>query len=180
MANIEHLLDDIRKNKYCVDMKETFCNALNEANANAEKIESTVKKIKNEITSVNANAEIIDARGGKETLSERLNEFDEQLDTIARKTKGYININSYYCLNPNCNGECGCIKGDGVHDDTSGIKKAISDIKNVYNTLKWNGNYNTLAFPNGEYRITSQIKVPYFIHFKSLGNVVFLCEVPND
>ena len=37
MANIEHLLDDIRKNKYCVDMKETFCNALNEANANAEK-----------------------------------------------------------------------------------------------------------------------------------------------
>ena len=52
MANIEHLLDDIRKNKYCVDMKETFCNALNEANANAKEIESTVKKIKNEITSI--------------------------------------------------------------------------------------------------------------------------------
>ena len=113
-------------------------------------------------------------------LSNDIKTINSQLDTIARKTKGYININSYYCLNPNCNGECGCIKGNGVHDDTSGIKKAISDIKNVYNTLKWNGNYNTLAFPNGEYRITSQIKVPYFIHFKSLGNVVFLCEVPND
>ena len=113
-------------------------------------------------------------------LSNDIKTINSQLDTIARKTKGYININSYYCLNPNCNGECGCIKGDGVHDDTSGIKKAISDVKNVYNTLKWNGNYNTLAFPNGEYRITSQIKVPYFIHFKSLGNVVFLCEVPND
>ena len=85
MANIKHLLDDIRKNKYCVDMKETFCNALNEANANAEEIESTVKKIKNEITSVNANAEIIDARGGKETLGERLNEFDAQLDKIETK-----------------------------------------------------------------------------------------------
>ena len=84
MANIEHLLDDIRKNKYCVDMKETFCNALNEANANAKEIESTVKKIKNEITSVNATAEVIDARGDKETLGERLNEFGSQLDTIEK------------------------------------------------------------------------------------------------
>ena len=68
MANIEHLLDDIRKNKYCVDMKETFCNALNEANANAEEIESNVKKIKDEIISINANAELIDARCGEENL----------------------------------------------------------------------------------------------------------------
>ena len=133
-----------------------------------------------------SNIEIVDARIDNitgviyNTIGERISSVSEQLDTIARKTKGYININSYYCLKPNCKGECGCIKGDGVHDDTSGIKKAISDIKNAYNTLKWNGNYNTLAFPNGEYRITSQIKVPYFIHFKSLGNVVFLCEVPND
>ena len=80
MANIEHLLDDIRKDKYCVEMRETFCNALIETNKAAEEMESTVKKIKNEITSVNATAEVIDARGGKETLGGRLNEFDEQLD----------------------------------------------------------------------------------------------------
>ena len=80
MANIEHLLDDIRKDKYCQEMRETFCNALIETNKAAEEMESTVKKIKNEITSVNAAAEVIDARGGKETLGGRLNEFDEQLD----------------------------------------------------------------------------------------------------
>ena len=80
MANIEHLLDDIRKDKYCQEMRETFCNALIETNKAAEEMESTVKKIKNEITSVNATAEVIDARGGKETLGGRLNEFDEQLD----------------------------------------------------------------------------------------------------
>ena len=74
MANIEHLLDDIRKDKYCHEMRETFCNALTETHKAAEEMESTVKKIKNEITSVNATAEVIDARGGKETLGERLNE----------------------------------------------------------------------------------------------------------
>ena len=84
MANIKHLLDDIRKDKYCQEMRETFCNALIETNKAAEEMESTVKKIKNEIASVNATAEVIDARGGKETLGERLNEFDEQLDTSVK------------------------------------------------------------------------------------------------
>ena len=84
MANIEHLLDDIRKDKYCQEMRETFCNALIETNKAAEEMESTVKKIKNEITSVNATAEVIDARGGKETLGERLNEFNKQLDTSVK------------------------------------------------------------------------------------------------
>ena len=82
MANIEHLLDDIRKNKYCVDMKETFCNALNETNANAEKIESNVKKIKDEIININANAEIIDARCGEENLGNFNRKISSQLDTI--------------------------------------------------------------------------------------------------
>ena len=81
MANIEHLLDDIRKNKYCVDMKETFCNALNEANANAEEIESNVKKIKDEIISINANAEIIDARCGEENLGDFNRKLSSQLDS---------------------------------------------------------------------------------------------------
>ena len=85
MANIEHLLDDIRKNKYCVDMKETFCNALNEANANAEGIESNVKKIKDEIISINANAEIIDARCGEENLGDFNRKLSSQLDTILQQ-----------------------------------------------------------------------------------------------
>ena len=92
MADIEHLLDDIRKDKYCQEMRETFCNALIETNKAAEEMESTVKKIKDEIISVNATAEVIDARGGKETLGERLNDFDEQLDT---NTKGSISPISF-------------------------------------------------------------------------------------
>ena len=114
MANIEHLLNDIRKDKYCVDMKETFCNALNEANANAEAMEATVKKIKNEITSVNATAEVIDARGGKETLGERLNEFDKQLDNI-KKQVIYTN-NPPKGLNP--------LIGNGS-DETEKLNKII-------------------------------------------------------
>ena len=81
MADIKHLLDDIRKDKYCQEMRETFCNALIETNKAAEEIESTVKKIKNEITSVNANAEVIDARCGEENLGDFNRKISSQLDT---------------------------------------------------------------------------------------------------
>ena len=107
MANIEHLLDDIRKNKYCVDMKETFCNALNEANANAEEIESNVKKIKDEIISINANAEIIDARCGEENLGDFNRKLSSQLDTIATIPSG-INIANE--INTLVNNGVKCIK----------------------------------------------------------------------
>lgn len=79
MANIEHLLDDIRKDKYCQEMRETFCNALIETNKAAEEMESTVKKIKNEITSLNANAELIDAREGETTLGNKIRKMSKQL-----------------------------------------------------------------------------------------------------
>ena len=87
MANIEHLLDDIRKDKYCHEMRETFCNALIEANKAAEEMESTVKKIKNEITSVNANAEVIDARCGEENLGDFNRKISSQLDTNIHEIK---------------------------------------------------------------------------------------------
>ena len=93
MANIEHLLDDIRKNKYCVDMKETFCNALNEANANAKEIESNVKKIKDEIISINANAELIDARCGEANLGDFNRKISSQLDTKANKNEIFTMAN---------------------------------------------------------------------------------------
>ena len=40
-----------------------------------------VVNIKNEITKTNATADVINARGGKETLGKRLEEFGSQLDT---------------------------------------------------------------------------------------------------
>ena len=42
-----------------------------------------VVNIKDEIPKTNATAEVINARGGKETLGQRLDEFSSQLDTIA-------------------------------------------------------------------------------------------------
>ena len=100
MADIKHLLDDIRKNKYCVDMKETFCNALNEANANAEEIESNVKKIKDEIISINANAEIIDARCGEANLGDFNRKLSSQLDT---KTTNIISTKAFSTLQQTIN-----------------------------------------------------------------------------
>ena len=44
-----------------------------------------VVNIKKEITKTNATAEVIDARGGKETLGERFDEFGSQLDTKSNK-----------------------------------------------------------------------------------------------
>ena len=130
MANIEHLLDDIRKNKYCVDMKETFCNALNEANANAEEIESNVKKIKDEIISINANAEIIDARCGEENLGDFNRKLSSQLDNIADKQNDIlINVKDFGVL------------GNGT-DETEKIQLAFDSIEKG----------QTLYFPIGDYR----------------------------
>ena len=56
---------------------------INKAYDSIDKAYKEVIDFKNEIPKTNATAEVIDARGGKETLGERLNEFDEQLDTIA-------------------------------------------------------------------------------------------------
>ena len=120
-------------------------------------------------------------------LTNSINEINSQLDSnmkgidkLTKHTDGYINTSSYRCNRKNCVGNCNGIKANGIHDDTSGINKIISDIKQLYTLEKYNGNINTIAFSNGQYRITSQIKVPFYIHFKMLGNVVFLTEVPND
>ena len=58
---------------------------LQDINKSYDSIDKAYKEVidfKNEIPKTNATAEVIDARGGKETLGERLNEFDEQLDNI--------------------------------------------------------------------------------------------------
>ena len=143
----------------------------------ADKLKEDYEKLKRIILDENIQVQLsnkIDA------LNTQLDNNTKGIDKLAKHTEGYINASSYKCNKENCNGGCNGIKANGIHDDTSGINKIISDIKQLYTMEKYNGNINTLAFPNGEYRITSQIKVPYFIHFKSIGNVVFLCEVPND
>ena len=76
------------------------------------------------------------------------------IDKLTKHTDGYINTSSYRCNRENCVGGCNGIKANGIHDDTSGIRKIISDISKLYTMEKYNGNINTIAFPNGQYRIT--------------------------
>ena len=147
MANIEHLLDDIRKNKYCVDMKETFCNALNEANANAEEIESNVKKIKDEIISINANAEIIDARCGEENLGDFNRKISSQLDTKANKTK-FIYVDDY-------------------------VKKG-EDIGEIFNNLLLQNDNSTFIFTEKSYTYATPISINKRCNFICLGDLNYI------
>lgn len=69
---------------------------INKAYDSIDKAYKEVIDFKNEIPKTNATAEVIDARGGKETLGERLNEFDEQLEHIVKHTdNNVINLNIF-------------------------------------------------------------------------------------
>jgi hypothetical protein len=58
---------------------------INKAYDSIDKAYKEVIDFKNEIPKTNATAEVIDARGGKGTLGDRLNAFDEQLEHNAEK-----------------------------------------------------------------------------------------------
>ena len=69
---------------------------LQDINKAYNSIDNAYKEVidfKNEIPKTNATAEVIDARGGKETLGERLDEFDSQLDTITQEVEKPISLN---------------------------------------------------------------------------------------
>ena len=58
---------------------------INKAYSNIDNAYKEVIDFKNEIPKTNATAEVIDARGGKETLGKRLDEFGSQLETKTSK-----------------------------------------------------------------------------------------------
>ena len=60
------------------DLKE-----INNAYSSIDRAYKEVIDIKDEIPNTNATAEVINARGGKETLGKRLDEFGSQLNNIA-------------------------------------------------------------------------------------------------
>ena len=63
---------------------------LQDINKAYDSIDNAYKEVidfKNEILKTNATAEVISARSDKETLSDRLNEFDERLNTIENNFK---------------------------------------------------------------------------------------------
>ena len=65
---------------------------INKAYDSIDKAYKEVIDFKNEMQNTNATAEVIDARGDKETLGERLNEFDEQLDSVDNEVNTLKNL----------------------------------------------------------------------------------------
>lgn len=78
-------------------------------------------------------------KGGAATKGD-IQEVNAQLDNIIRDKDGYVSVKSFLCDD----GEF--VKGDGVHDDTTGIKKALE-------------NYTNIRIPAGNYLITSPLKL---------------------
>ena len=66
---------------------------INKAYSNIDNAYKEVIDFKNEIPKTNATAEVINARGGKETLGERLNEFGSQLEHNTKELSEKINDN---------------------------------------------------------------------------------------
>lgn len=116
---------------------------INKAYDSIDKAYKEVIDFKNEIPKTNATAEVIDARGGKETLGGRLNEFDEQLDKNTKQTSGFVSVKLYEHLVKN---------GDWY----LAIKTALD-------------NHNNVLLPEGTYYISDTLNLTYYQTLKGVG-----------
>ena len=121
---------------------------LQDVNKAYDSIDNAYKEVidfKNEIPKTNATAEVINARGGKETLGKRLDEFGSQLDTIVSENIT-INLSKYEGFkNVGYNGNI----------DTF-IEKALNELKTkLFNpTTGWRNALLKILIPGGRYKIT--------------------------
>lgn len=77
-------------------------------------------------------------------IDTKFSEVNSQLDTNIRHTHGWINVKEFKCSDGQF------VQGDGIHDDTSGIQKAL--IYAFKNNLK-------VKFPGGRYLISKTLMV---------------------
>lgn len=110
---------------------------INKAYDSIDKAYKEVIDFKNEIPKTNATAEVIDARGGKETLGERLNEFDEQFDSIENNFKLFKNNNGCVSFT-----ELGGIKNNGAVDNSDKLLEAMNYCANNNKILVLDGKFN--------------------------------------
>lgn len=117
---------------------------INKAYDSIDKAYKEVIDFKNEIPKTNATAEVIDARGGKETLGDRLNEFDEQLEQIIHQRELIeVNLNDFAIIAKH---------GTSEEDWALAFNHVFSNvIKNNCGVIKW----------NGQLKIKSTINLPY-------------------
>lgn len=96
------------------------------------------------------------------SLTDKLDTFkeevDEQFNTITNKQSGIFNVNQLKCTNPNCQGECGKLKGDGIHDDTSAFEYIFSNIK-----------VDEIIVPKATYKITRKLIIPSSLKITGMG-----------
>ena len=138
---------------------------INKAYDSIDKAYGDVVNIKDEIPKANATAEVINARGGKETLGKRLDEFSSQLDTIENNAKHIINV-----TNENYE-ECVEKMRDGY------IFNIIEDIT-INKTISFS-NLNNIEFRcNSVIRITNDFSSnsKSIIKFNKCNDVLFECK----
>lgn len=104
---------------------------INKAYDSIDKAYKEVIDIKDEISKANATAEVINARGGKETLGKRLDEFDSQFDTITK--------NKYDDV---------IISGNELSMKSNGVVKKIIQLPSAGGTVEGHTHSNKLILDN--------------------------------
>ena len=145
---------------------DTSNSALNIANTALNKSNSTQQQLDAIVINGDSSVEAAQARVAADgtttydTLKERL---DIENQKVMSQLEGITNVRMFKCDD----GEY--VKGDGVHDDTTGIQHAIDSGRGLY-------------FPNGIYIVSSPLK----IHHNSINwrgefwlNTVLKCVSPN-
>ena len=142
------------------DLKE-----INNAYSSIDRAYKEVIDIKDEIPNTNATAEVINARGGKETLGKRLDEFGSQLDNKANLNQ-FIEINAKYPPTPLVG-----IAMDGIKDDTD-------TLNNIINFMS-NNNIKILVFPEGVSKFNIEINSSISIIGAGRGKTIFKASNSN-
>lgn len=147
----------------------------------ASELKTAIDQIENEIKQfigANANVEVADARISTEkaktfpTLRDRLEESEEQINTLdADITERGINVKGFLCDDGQY------VIGDGIHDDTTGIKRAIDYV--------CSNNHSALFFPTGSYKITDTLHITTSIRIigtkgKQYRNGSYIIYYGND
>lgn len=139
MGNIRDLLNKIRYATYGKEVRQSIHDGLNKINQETESTSKKQEKLERTfddliINAGNSNAEVAAARNGFETLGNRLDGVDSQLDTKAKKINSidYINVVEL-----------------GI--DNTGEIDVTNDLQTLFDNAK---PQSIFFFPNGVYKIS--------------------------